>query len=125
MPSTTLFSLILGTLSDPWDCLNPTLPEKSCITEVPILAEKRVRFKMKNSFKVESKIVDQSLIWFPKDFFEFVELSKNDKVVFVAFQGVSHATRSELVKLCDLPPITIYDALMRLHRQAIVVTFFE
>lgn len=52
-------------------------------------------------------------------------LRENDQVVLDALKGVSHATRSDLVKLCDLPRTTIYDALVRLERHGAVEHYFE
>ena len=53
------------------------------------------------------------------------DLRENDRVVLDALIGVHHATRSNLVQLCELPRTTIYDALVRLERLGIVEHYFE
>jgi uncharacterized membrane protein len=52
-------------------------------------------------------------------------LRKNDRNVLETLLQVSDITRSELVKLCDLPRTTIYDSLVRLERLGIVERYFE
>jgi len=56
---------------------------------------------------------------------ELSDLSKNDQIVFNVLKCVGWATRSDLVKLCDLPRTTIYDALVRLERREVVERFYE
>lgn len=53
------------------------------------------------------------------------QLPKTDKIVFDALKYLHSATRSDLVKICQLPPTTIYDALIRLQRIGVVERYFE
>lgn len=53
------------------------------------------------------------------------QLLKTDKIVFDALKYLHSATRSELVKSCQLPPTTIYDAFIRLQRIGAVKRYFE
>ena len=56
---------------------------------------------------------------------ESLHLRENDQIVLDALMRISNATRSDLVKLCDLPRTTIYDALIRLIRFGVVERYFE
>lgn len=52
-------------------------------------------------------------------------LLKTDKIVLNALKYFHSATRSDLVKSCQLPTTTIYDALIRLQRIGAVERYFE
>ncbi|MFX0202431.1 MAG: hypothetical protein ACFFCW_40515 [Candidatus Hodarchaeota archaeon] len=53
------------------------------------------------------------------------QLLTTDKVVLDALKYLHSATRNDLVKSCQLPPTTIYDALIRLQRIGAVERYFE
>ncbi len=53
------------------------------------------------------------------------QLLKTDKIVLDALKYLHSATRSDLVKSCQLPLTTIYDALIRLQRIGAVERYFE
>ncbi|MFQ6126934.1 MAG: helix-turn-helix domain-containing protein [Candidatus Heimdallarchaeota archaeon] len=84
----------------------------------------RTIVKEKRTLKQESKVVHQ-LFRKVTDQREFSDLLPNDSIVLNTLRRVSRATRSDLVKLCDLPRTTIYDALIRLKRLGAVERYPE
>ncbi len=53
------------------------------------------------------------------------QLRENDRIVLEALIRVDNATRSQLVRMCDLPRSTIYDSLIRLQQIGVVDQYFE
>ncbi len=53
------------------------------------------------------------------------QLLGTDKIVLDSLKNLYSATRSDLVKRCQLPSTTIYDALIRLQRIGAVERYFE